>query len=95
MKRGQHKNLSKVLSGFHKNPKGQGKMHGSGLFDDDSLSRGYMKSAQEQSDVAQPKVVLYQQENKERKGYAGLAKDVVKEQAEKKKRMLDEVAKDL
>ena len=88
----QHKNLSKVLAGFHKNPIGQGKMHGSGTFDDNSLSQGYRRMADE---TPEQKSALYPQENKERKGYAGLAKEVVREEAKKKKSALDEIAKDL
>lgn len=38
---------------------------------------------------------LYQQENKEKKGYTGLAADVVKEEKARKKRALDEAAEGL
>ena len=91
MKSKQHRNLSKVLSGFHKNPIGQGKMHGSGTFDDDSLSQGYRRMADE---TPEQKSALYPQENKERKGYAGLAADTIQESAKRKKAAFDDAAKD-
>ena len=87
MTSGPGRNLSKVLSGFHKNPRGQGKMHGSGMFDDDSLTRGYMKSAEEkpqpQPERPDPKLVGT--------GIARNAAEAIKKNREEKERQLKEL----